>query len=294
MLSASLIVKNEESCLEKCLQSLKGIDEIIVVDTGSSDKTCEIARKYTDKVYENEYKWNDDFAEARNYSLVRCTGDWVLTIDADEYLAEDFIEKARLEIPKAEKAGYKTINISVISTGRSDRHFQPRLYKRCKEVFWKGKIHNYISVAEDYTAKDLILYYGYSEAHKSDPDRALRILKRVVDENPKAVREKFYLAREYSYRSDWITALYWTQEYTKVQWWGPEMAENYLLMAKCLWYLQRGNEARDALWQVLKINADFKEAFEFMAEMSGPKNHKKWLEYSQYAKNEDVLFERGN
>jgi glycosyltransferase involved in cell wall biosynthesis len=287
-LSISLIVKNEEEILERCLRSLKGADEIVVCDTGSEDKTIEMAKEYTDKVF-TDYKWNDSFAEARNHCLNKCTGDWIVTIDADEFLEDGGIEKAREAIKKAGE--HKTINCSVISENKGEVHYQPRIYKNCKEVFWKVRIHNYLRVSEDFSA-DIKFYYGYSKAHKNDPNRALRILKRVVAENPKTIREKFYLAREYSYRQDWIKALYWCKEYEKVQWWGPEMAENYLLMAKCLWFLQRGDEARDVCLQAIKVNADFKEALRFMAEMSGPKNREYWLFFAEMAENKDVLFSR--
>ena len=87
-LSAALIVKNEKACLEKCLKSLKGFDEIVVLDTGSTDNTYIIARNLADRVY-SDYKWNDNFAEARNHVLGKVTGDWVLSIDADEEYEEE-------------------------------------------------------------------------------------------------------------------------------------------------------------------------------------------------------------
>ncbi len=76
-----MIVKNEEAMLAQCLESVKEADEIIIVDTGSKDKTREIAQKYTDKVFYLE--WCDDFAKARNEARKECTGDWILSIDAD-------------------------------------------------------------------------------------------------------------------------------------------------------------------------------------------------------------------
>jgi len=83
--SVCMIVKDAQGTLYRCLESVKSIaDEIIVCDTGSSDRTMEIAREYTDQVY--EIPWGDDFAAARNRSIEKATGDWVLWIDADEYL----------------------------------------------------------------------------------------------------------------------------------------------------------------------------------------------------------------
>ncbi|MDL2273042.1 glycosyltransferase [Oscillospiraceae bacterium OttesenSCG-928-G22] len=93
-ISACLITKNEESCIARCLNSIKGlVDEIIINDTGSTDRTVEIARSLGAEVFETE--WVGDFAEARNKALDRATGDWVLNIDADEYLRKGMGEKIR-------------------------------------------------------------------------------------------------------------------------------------------------------------------------------------------------------
>ena len=80
-LAAVMIVKNEEACLKRCLDSIKDhVDEIVIVDTGSTDKTVEIARKYTDRIW--EYPWNDDFSAARNFSLEQATACLLYTSDA--------------------------------------------------------------------------------------------------------------------------------------------------------------------------------------------------------------------
>lgn len=87
-LSVCMIVKDEEAVLERCLESVRGIaDEIIIVDTGSTDATKAIATRYTDKIY--DYVWTNDFAAARNESLKHATGKWILVLDADEYLSMD-------------------------------------------------------------------------------------------------------------------------------------------------------------------------------------------------------------
>ena len=97
--SVSLIVKNEEKCLRKAVESVKDADEIIIVDTGSTDKTVEIAKEYG-KAYHQ--KWAQDFAKARNYSLSKCTKDWVLIIDADEELKSS-IKEVKEAISKTKK-----------------------------------------------------------------------------------------------------------------------------------------------------------------------------------------------
>lgn len=87
-ISLCMIVKNEEMVLSRCLESIKDIvDEIIIIDTGSTDKTKEIARLYTDKVY--DFKWTQDFSQARNYSFSKATKDYQMWLDAEEgYLKE--------------------------------------------------------------------------------------------------------------------------------------------------------------------------------------------------------------
>lgn len=289
-LSVCLIVKNEESCLAKCLESVKGANEIVVVDTGSTDKTVEIARKYTNQVIVGEYKWNDNFAEARNFAIGQCIGDWVLMIDADEELKVP-LSVVMGNIQFAEENKKKTIDVMLRSKRGGEVHRFPRLFKRCPEVFFKGAIHNYLSIVEE-NSSDIVIEYGYSEAHKKDPDRSFRILAKEVKRNPQCVREKYYLAREYWYRKDYKSALQWWGRYLQVATWPPEIADALLMQARCLWQLQQGEQARRVCAEALAVNTNFKEAAEFLAKMSGPINRKRWLEFAKGADNSGVLFLR--
>ncbi|RKY56250.1 MAG: glycosyltransferase, partial [Candidatus Neomarinimicrobiota bacterium] len=84
-LTTAMIVRNEAAYLEECLRSIQSVsDQIVIVDTGSTDSTLEIARKYKADIY--HFDWVDDFAAARNESLKYAKGNWVLCIDADERL----------------------------------------------------------------------------------------------------------------------------------------------------------------------------------------------------------------
>ena len=106
-----MIVLNEEHCLARALDSVKEIaDEIIIVDTGSTDRTKEIARQYIDKVY--DLPWEDDFSKARNFSLSKATCDWILVIDADEVIADEDHETLRMMMEEKDNAAYAFKQVS--------------------------------------------------------------------------------------------------------------------------------------------------------------------------------------
>ena len=90
--SLCMIVKNEEEVLSRCLDSVKAFtDEIVIVDTGSTDGTRKIAADYTDRVF--SFTWIDDFAAARNYAFSQATGDYLLWLDADDFVSPDNAKK---------------------------------------------------------------------------------------------------------------------------------------------------------------------------------------------------------
>jgi len=116
ILSIGLIVKNEEKNLRSCLEALQPLmkavsSELIIVDTGSEDKTVEIAQEYTDKVY--FYEWNKDFAAARNYGLDRASGQWYMFVDADEQLV--FPDELISFFNSKEPSKYNTAAITIHS-----------------------------------------------------------------------------------------------------------------------------------------------------------------------------------
>lgn len=143
-LTLSLIVKNEEKYLKGCLDSVMGIiDEIILVDTGSTDKTKEIAARYEAKIF--DYEWKNDFASARNFALSKTTGDWTLYLDADERLSKDSIAELKMIIANEKRIG---VNCIVRSTdqGTQNSHsiYYPRLFKYHKTIRFEGKVHEQI------------------------------------------------------------------------------------------------------------------------------------------------------
>jgi glycosyltransferase involved in cell wall biosynthesis len=292
--SVVMICKNEEAVLGRCLESVKEADEIIICDTGSTDRTIEIAKQFTDKVF-TDYVWEDNFAKARNHALSKATGDWVLSIDADEYLTCPFSA-----VREAAAKGFMAVNVKMTAESGPPSHFWfPRLFLRSPNVWWEGAIHNHISVmGEDVGA--VTLTYGYSPAHTLDPLRSMRILEKEVADRPDCIRERFYLGREYFYRGQYDQALVMLGRYVQQSRFLAEKAEAFLTMSRVYWALHMPDDARDALVQCLIINPRFKEAVLFMAELAGDgsnnprwqKNADQWKRMAETADNDGVLFLR--
>lgn len=151
LISLSMIVKNEEIMLTDCLESIKDIvDEIVIVDTGSTDSTKEIANQYNAHIY--DFQWQNDFASARNKSLSKCTGKWILYLDADERLEEgkNIIREMLENAPDDIGAFICTIESAHATlTGESELHRggYPRIFRNYgyPTIKFVGRVHEQIS-----------------------------------------------------------------------------------------------------------------------------------------------------
>jgi glycosyltransferase involved in cell wall biosynthesis/2-polyprenyl-3-methyl-5-hydroxy-6-metoxy-1,4-benzoquinol methylase len=148
-ISASLIVKNEEDNLSRCLKSINNIvDEIIIVDTGSTDTTKEIASRFTDKIYDLEWEEEDglgNFARARNHSLSKCSGDYILWMDADEELINAINLMQFITSDYYDSILIKQRSCVVIGDdiSKHDDSHHDRLFKNKKGIEFTGVVHEY-------------------------------------------------------------------------------------------------------------------------------------------------------
>jgi glycosyltransferase involved in cell wall biosynthesis len=291
-ISVAMIVKNEEEMLARCLETVKEADEIIICDTGSEDKTVEIAKTFTDKVY-TDFKWIDHFGKARQHSKDKCTGDWIVTIDADEVLECPF-SHVREVIEAAEKGGYHFVNVQTVANKVGTSNVFPRIYKNLPEITWHGAAHNYLrdngEVAGKSLNSDIRMIYDNSPAHAKDPDRTLRILTKAVMEDRTLSREKFYLAREHFYRNQWGEAIFWYQEYLENPGFEGEEAQAWYMLGRCFYYRQRKQDAYNALLRAVLINPNFKDAIFFIAQIAPEEKGVRWMEFAEGADNSGVLF----
>jgi glycosyltransferase involved in cell wall biosynthesis/Flp pilus assembly protein TadD len=151
-ISLSMIVKNEEKQLPDCLCSVSDIvDEIVIVDTGSTDSTKEIARKYGAKLI--DFEWVGDFAAARNVSLQNCTGEWILYLDADERLVQESAQKIRNLLSNSPDyiGGYlctlESDHIKLDGSTEKHRGGYPRLFRNYgyPNIYFQGRVHEQIT-----------------------------------------------------------------------------------------------------------------------------------------------------
>ena len=190
-----MIVKNEERYLAECLQSVQGVaDEIVIVDTGSTDATIDIAKGFGAKVF--HYAWSGDFAAARNDSLKHCTGDWILQLDADEELRVEDKQTLRELIEHPVADGYV---VALASKVRGGDNLIPavsraaRLFRRRPGFQFRGMIHE--SVIDEVLnhggvilpAELTLIHKGYSGSDdeiQKKKHRNLEVLLRQAERSP--------------------------------------------------------------------------------------------------------------
>ncbi|QOR66249.1 glycosyltransferase [Cytobacillus suaedae] len=207
-LSICLITKNEEKNIGKCLEGVKSIaNEIIVVDTGSTDDTISIAKQMGAKIF--HFTWVDDFSKARNYAISKAKGDWIFFLDADEYISEASFQNITPTIRSAIKIKAHAISILVSNYEKEGNRFiislkANKLFRKDSKIFYKGSIHETITYAGkgkflllDATDKIETIHTGYSledRNEKQKGERNLRLLFQELEKDPENGFIHFYIS----------------------------------------------------------------------------------------------------
>ncbi|MFA9456772.1 glycosyltransferase [Halalkalibacter sp. AB-rgal2] len=250
-ISLCMIVKDEEAVLERCLSAVTEIvDEIIIVDTGSTDRTKEIAHRFTEKVY--DFIWIDDFAAARNYAFSKATKEYILWLDADDVIDESnrqsFLE-LKQTLPKEVDSVMMEYHISYDSHGRSTYStMRNRLVKRKKDYKWIGAVHEYLDVQGTVAKSKTAIYHNKL---KETTDRNLKIYKkRQAEGKPFIARDWFYYGNELLNHQQYNEAINVYETFLqKEEGWVEDRIAACIQMATCYAHLNNYDEQVKSLYR---------------------------------------------
>jgi glycosyltransferase involved in cell wall biosynthesis len=198
-----MIVKNEEDVLARCLKSAEEIaDELIIVDTGSSDRTVEIAGQFTDKVF--LFEWADDFSAARNFSFSKASMDYIMWLDADDIISE---RDARQIIDLKTSLDPHTGTVFMKYHTAFDENGEPafsyyreRILKNCADAVWREPVHETIIPFGKTVYSDAAV--THKKLRENKPGRNLKIFEKYIDNGGTlSPRLQYYYGRELMYNS---------------------------------------------------------------------------------------------
>lgn len=244
LISLCMIVKNEEDMLQRCLESVQGLaDEIIIVDTGSTDRTKEIAKQFTKNVF--DFTWVNDFAAARNESIRHARGEWILILDADEFVQKDKHAELKHFLKNFSEPGNQCFLLQIynfMGEGNSQisQSTAARLFRNYQGIHYRHPLHEQlVTDTEEIVLREMpfIIYHsGYLESvmtNKGKSGRNLTILNKMKSEDNRSDPYFFFiLGNEYlslnriEEAADMYTASF---EQTKsTDSWLPYLLERYI------------------------------------------------------------------
>lgn len=256
-ISLCMIVKNEEAHIARCLDSVAElVDEIIIVDTGSTDRTVEIVSAYTSQVY--RLPWKDDFSEARNHSFSKASMDYCMWMDADDILEKTEKEKF-LQLKQSLSSDTDIVmmkyNTSFDEGGKPCfSYFRERWIRNCAQYRWIGAVHEVIP------PNGRIVYSDIAASHKKkgagDPDRNLRIYRKMLAEGKVLdPRQQYYYGRELYYHKLYEeAALVLEQFMLSEEGWIENRIEACSVCARCYYELGQDQTALLTLLRSLSFD----------------------------------------
>ena len=252
-----MIVKNEEEVLERCLSSIKEfVDEIIIVDTGSTDRTKQVAKKFTDKIY--DFEWENDFSKARNFAFQFASSDYIMWLDADDVVPLESLKKL-LKL----KEEINNVDVYMLKYNTSFDEFnnpifsfyRERIIKNDGSFVWSGFIHE--AIAPHGEIKYLDIAIEHRKNKPSDSWRNLNIYRQHIKKGAKLdARESYYYSRElfyHGYYKECITQLNKTLLYEDL--WIEDRLGAIILKATCLQILKKYKQSRNELFKSFEIAA---------------------------------------
>ena len=252
-----MIVKNEEAVLERILKPVsKIVDEILVADTGSSDRTKEIAEQYTSQVF--NFLWCDDFSAARNFLVEKVRTDYWMWLDADDVLNEENLEKLKLLKASLDKkvdvvmmdyaAGFDADEKVIFS------YYRERILKTSGNFRWSGRVHEAIMPKGNIFYSDIEIQHR--KCGQGDPDRNLRIYEKMLAENETLEpRHQLYYGRELFYHQQYQKAADVLETFLEEpDTWIENRIDACMILGQCYKKLEKNEAALEAFLYSLTLD----------------------------------------
>lgn len=265
-LGLAMIVKDEEKSLPRLLSSVKGIfDEIVIVDTGSKDRTKEIALSYGATVY--DFRWVDDFSAARNFSFSKVTSEWIMWLDGDDELTSD--DRARLlELKKHlgdADAYLMAYNYAQDQEGKPlVRFYRHRILKNDGRVRWKCPIHEHMIIPPGFReamTNVVVTHRRGLEAATQDRGRNIRLLRKAVQDDPSSQRMKFYFGKELYSEGEFQECARVLEDYLAKGDWHENMVNAHHFLALAYSATKEMEKAIDACIRGIRLDPRWSEYY---------------------------------
>ena len=266
LLGASIIVKNEQDHLRRCLSSIHHLcDEIVVVDTGSTDNTIAVAHEFGARVLERP--WNDDFAAARNFSLDAITATWVMYIDADEEIVDTNHEMIRSVLRNGEEIA--AVGVKLIAHYGWTPYIDYRVWRNKPEIKFRGEIHETtlpdirnlaVRDQQKLVIVDLtIQHHGYEGDMTAKHHRNLPLLLAQLNETPRRINIWNHLGRVYAALGQFeLAEKTWNSGIQIVEEDGPQDSTDVLIYASLADFLTRtGRDSSSIIEKALQISPTY-------------------------------------
>ena len=253
-LSLCMIVKNEAECLGACLDSVRdAVDEIIIVDTGSSDQTKQIACRYTPHVY--DYSWKDDFADARNASLACAAKPFILWLDADDVL--DAPEKEKLIALKARldesvDAVMMPYHYAFAQDGTPSLVFErERIVRRNAGFHFSGAVHEAMAVSGHVIHEDIVIRHTGRHGERSNRRNLSIYEKQIAAGRTMAARDWYYYGRELKHAGETERAIQAFDAFLEMDGWLPNRIDACILRGECFRALEENRKAKESFFAAM-------------------------------------------
>lgn len=253
-ISLCMIVKDEEAVLARCLDSIKDfVDEIIIVDTGSTDSTKMIAKTFTENVF--DFNWNDNFSDARNYSFSFATSDYIMWLDADDIVPKYTLnELMNLKHNMTADVYMLKYAISFLNNKPTFSFYRERILRNCKKCIWQGCVHECITPFGKIERLNISIEHHKDKIH--DSNRNLNIYKKTLKSRPLNPREQYYYSRELFDHKQYKKCITEMRRFiSSKQGWIENIIDAHYIIAQCYDKLNMRNKSLQYLLKTFELDS---------------------------------------